>query len=273
MPCVFCQAPDHTLKNCDSQIAQSFLMDVIAYHMMYPFNLVGQITFLMRYTNPQLAVICKQLRTCMTGRKEDLIYFIIRYLFQSRTSVEMMLSLTQENLDDINVIYEYSYSASSYLPGLNRSSARIFTNVMRTKIMVMLDHFYQRAYGIRRYGLSQHNYYNMVTEHRANPHTFNIQEFINRAANPNQNEHLKKLDFRVEIDASLQVQDCSICCDEKPNARLGCSHEYCVDCVFGSAKVRNKSFITCAMCRAEIKSVQVETETLKNELLQKISTV
>ena len=82
--------------------------------------------------------------------------------------------------------------------------------------------------------------------------------------------HLKKLDFKVDIDASLLVQDCMICCDEKPNARLGCGHEYCVECVFGSAKVRTKTFITCAMCRAEITSVQVGADEIKANFLQKI---
>ena len=48
-----------------------------------------------------------------------------------------------------------------------------------------------------------------------------------------------------------------------PFARLGCSHEYCVDCVLGMAKVRTKSFIVCAICRGEVEEVQVGNAELK----------
>ena len=267
MPCVFCKSSEHKLKDCDSQIAQNFLMDVIEYHTMNSFNLEGQITFLMRYTNPQLAVICAQLKTNRSVRKDELICYIIRYLFDRRTSIDMLPTLTPDNLNDIDLAY-----IKSFMPHINPLRLKI-----RSKIMTMLNDFYERAYGIGRYGLELHHYYDMVREYRANRNGFHINNFLERvrlaSANPNQNGHLKKLDLCVEINASLEIQDCSICCEDKPNARLGCSHEYCVDCVFGSAKARNKSFITCAMCRAEIQSVQVETEELKAELLQKISTV
>ena len=97
-----------------------------------------------------------------------------------------------------------------------------------------------------------------------------------RAPNQNQNpqSHLKKLSFHVETDSSLeQAKECFICSEEAPHAKLGCTHEYCIDCLFGTAKARTKSFICCAVCRAEIDVVQVGTTETKTDLLQKISAV
>jgi hypothetical protein len=85
--------------------------------------------------------------------------------------------------------------------------------------------------------------------------------------------HLKKLEIHVSVDESLQNQECSICFEIKTNTKLGCLHEYCVDCVFGTAKVRTKSFINCAICRAEINELKVSSLEIKNELLQKISSI
>jgi hypothetical protein len=76
--------------------------------------------------------------------------------------------------------------------------------------------------------------------------------------------HLKKLKIKVKVDAKIQVQECFMCCDEdKPIARLGCSHEYCMDCVVKCAKVRTKSFIVCAMCRVEVEEIHVGNKDLK----------
>ena len=95
---------------------------------------------------------------------------------------------------------------------------------------------------------------------------------LNRIPNPQ--SHLKKLSFHVETDSSLeQAKECFMCCEERPHAKLGCSHEYCIDCLFGTAKARTKSFICCAVCRAEIDVVQVGTTETKTDLLQKISAV
>jgi hypothetical protein len=89
-----------------------------------------------------------------------------------------------------------------------------------------------------------------------------------------QQSHLKKLNFHIRTDCSLaKAKECFICSEERPHAKLGCSHEYCVDCLFGTAKVRTKSFISCAVCRAEIDVVQVRTSEIKIALLRRISEV
>jgi hypothetical protein len=88
------------------------------------------------------------------------------------------------------------------------------------------------------------------------------------------NAHLKKLNFCIGTDKSLEkAKECFICSDERPHAKLGCSHEYCIDCLFGTAKVRTKSFISCAVCRDEINVVKVGADDIKVALLRRLSEV
>ena len=82
--------------------------------------------------------------------------------------------------------------------------------------------------------------------------------------------HLKKLKIKITLDGELKVDDCFMCCDDKQIARLGCSHEYCVDCIVGSAKVRTKSFISCAVCRMEVKEIQVPNAAIKKSFSEQI---
>jgi len=82
--------------------------------------------------------------------------------------------------------------------------------------------------------------------------------------------HLKKLKIKVKLDKKLQVQECFMCCADKPMAKLGCSHEYCVECVVNCAKVRTKSFIVCAVCRVEVGEVKVGNAELKKTFAAQI---
>lgn len=250
MPCQFCQSPTHKLKNCDSEIAQNMFMDVILFHMEHPFNITQQIAYIGRYTKPQLATICNKLQTYMSGTKKQLIFYIIEKLFVSRTVSNMLSTLTAADMAVIDFEYVNLYPLATQYDSLV------------SRLIRMLETFYFDAYRVRRNGLSSHEYARRVRI------SLGLYPLVSESK-----DHLKKLDFKVDIVASLLVQDCMICCDEKPNARLGCGHEYCVECVLGSAKVRTKTFITCAMCRAEITSVQVGADEIKSDFLQKISAV
>ena len=178
------------------------------------------------------------------------MFYIIQKLFISRTVSNMLSTLTAENMADIDFEYDNLYPLATQ------------NDLLYIRLIRMLESFYFDAYRVRRNGLSSNDYAYFAREQLGLD--FAVDE---------SNNHLKKLDFQIDIDELLLVQDCMICCDEKPNARLGCGHEYCVDCIFGSAKVRTKTFITCAMCRAEIKSVQVGANEIKVDLLQKILAV
>jgi hypothetical protein len=233
MRCQFCKSSDHTLKNCNSLDSHKYLVKFLLFHMTRPFHISEQITFLKKYTKPQLAVVCKQLSTKFTGNKDQLMFFIIEKMFKNRTSHDMISTLTNENYVIINDQYLYLYQ-------LGQSNNH---GLFHSRLINMFENFYR------------------VFQHNENLYYKDSQS------------HLKKLEIHVSVDESLQNQECSICFEIKTNTKLGCLHEYCVDCVFGTAKVRTKSFINCAICRAEINELKVSSLEIKNELLQKISSI
>jgi hypothetical protein len=217
-----------------------------------------QITFLKKYTNPQLAVVCKQLRTTITGNKNQLMFFIIEKMFKNRTSQDMMSTLTQENYIIINDQYLYLYQLDQ--PNYYGS--------FHSNLITMFETFYMFYFGVPRYGMEMSSYVLRVRQH------IEINSIVHENLYYNDlQSHLKKLEIHVSVDSSLQNQECCICFETKSNTKLGCLHEYCVDCVFGTAKVRLKSFINCAMCRAEINELKVSSLEIKNEFLQKLSSI
>jgi hypothetical protein len=200
----------------------------------------------------------------MTGTKSEMIFGILEYLFREKTRMAMLQFMTHRDLTMINEDYMYIYYG--WIPKHNERDLRV-------NVVNMLEKFYTRAYGMRRDGHTLQNYEQLVVER-------SIREIIQMRQIQREIEskmHLKKLEFQINIcpdqDPSLEVQECSICCENNPIAKLGCSHKYCVDCIYNSAKVRTKSFITCAMCRSEINIIQVANVETQNHLVEKISGV
>ena len=82
--------------------------------------------------------------------------------------------------------------------------------------------------------------------------------------------HLKKLKIKVKLDKHLESKECFMCYDKKTHVKLGCDHEYCADCLVGTAKVRTKTFLNCAVCRSEIQEVKVLNKEHKAELISQL---
>lgn len=268
MPCQFCKSYDHTLSRCDSDMARTIHSDVMVTYRESPYKIMNFIKFLQGYLKPELAIICRQMRMTMTGTKSEMIFGILEYLFREKTRMAMLQFMTHRDLSMINEDYMYIYYG--WIPKHNERDLRV-------NVVNMLEKFYIRAYGLRRDGHTLQNYEQLVVER-------SIREIIQMRQRQREIEskmHLKKLEFQINIcpdqdqdpDSSLEVQECSICCENNPIAKLGCSHKYCVDCIYNSAKVRTKSFITCAMCRSEINVIQVANVETQNHLVEKISGV
>jgi hypothetical protein len=257
MPCQFCKSYNHTLSRCDSEIAITMCNDVVITYRENPYKIMNFIKFLQNYLKPELAVICRQMRMNITGTKSEMIFGIVEYLFREKTRMSMLQFILLRELSIIDAEYTYAYA---WRPKHNE-------RYLRENVISMLENFYVRAYGIRRNGYSLEHYLQIVTE-------WAIHEIRQRQENESK-MHLKKLEFQIKIDpdTSLEVEECCICCENKPIAKLGCSHEYCVDCIYNSAKVRTKSFITCAMCRSEINEVHVANIETQKTLVEKISCV
>jgi len=264
MPCVFCSSSSHVLKDCDSQIGANIYEDVLHMININVFDIKYQATILSSYTKPQLSFVCMKIYASTTGTKAQIIHRIISHFFSIKTSViHWNLGLSFDVIVDyvvrINLAYDYVYH---WTPDPRDVQ-------LRHLLVQMIEGFYIRRNGYPRNGMLIGAYDDMLENMGAD---YGSNFLAMQQPHPDI-DHLKPLEIQVTVDASLQIKECDICFDTMPHAKLGCSHEYCVDCVFGSAKVRTKSFITCAMCRAEVNDVQVGSELLKFNLEKNIATV
>jgi hypothetical protein len=264
MPCVFCSSSQHVLRDCDSQIGNNIYDDVVHLMTQNPFDIKYQATILISYTKPQLSFVCMKIHKKMTGTKAELVERIMSYFFTIKTNVihwnvGPSFDVILNQIIAINLAYDYVYHWD-----IAPRDARL-----RHLLVLMIEGFYVRRNGFPRNGMSIGAYSEMLQYFGADYES----NFIAMQQPHPDDEQLKPLEIQVTVDASLQVKECDICFEAMPHARLGCSHEYCVDCVFGSAKVRTKSFITCAMCRSEVSEVQVGSQLLKFNFEKNMATV
>ena len=100
-----------------------------------------------------------------------------------------------------------------------------------------------------------------------------IQQFI-----AIENMLLREDDSRFKIISTVNNNEngdikesceCPICYDEKESnnfVKLGCNHEFCKDCVIKTMKTNHSTNLCCALCRADVKSIDSRTIEAKNEI-------
>jgi hypothetical protein len=272
------------------------------------FKIVEQIECLKHRLIPQLKFIAKKVGTSMTGTKSELIYSIIWKYFDVRMdrcivgSDEYHYStLTADDLEQINDSYTRIYQYSTMIP-----DHMPYHHVIIERVLGELSLFYRCRYGPERMGVSLDLYLGSLN-YTAIHFPMRLSHYERRlrigeeaaiAAERDEFERInrndriemviqlflreflaqpqaqpQKLKFNVEVDATLnEAKECCICYENMMPVKLGCSHEMCFGCFCGIANSRKKSnpVITCAMCRADIDIVYVESETKKAELKQKI---
>lgn len=298
MPCQLCKSHAHTLAKCNSDIGNTVFEAVDAVMRSYQLQIVAQIGCLKERSSPELKFIAKRLHVKMTGTKTELICDILYKYFDSVASLNHYPSLTDDNLERINVsytqLYGYMFLDPQQMP---------FECTVVYKAYTMLNRFYLLRYGPERVGEPLEQYLGALYYTAAN-FPMRLSSYARRerlgveAAEAietidmhrrralRRDEALaramlelrmlsgdRKLTFRIEVDASLnQAKECCICYEDKMSVKLGCSHETCVDCLYGIANARKKTnpVITCAMCRSDIDVVHVNSDAVKAELKQKI---
>ena len=309
MPCQFCQSSAHTLKNCDSEIGRNMVEDVKTFIQQNKFNINDQIIYLQCLTKPQLSFISKEMRMTYQGTKNWLIFTIIRKYFWVTTDFNQFRLITQEEMNLIHDAYSDFHYQTTLLQTPVSDSQNLLVNIKNMieafygrrygvrRHGVPIDDYFELLDEILIDAPHRLSFYEREVREEARARAMRaelvidridlgfisslshfavnlLERYRNNQAHSHNVSHLKKLSFEINVDHSLeQAKDCFICCDEKPHAKLGCSHEYCVDCVFGTAKARTKTFIKCAVCRSEVDTVQVGSESIKTQLKQKIDKV
>jgi hypothetical protein len=274
MPCQFCNSTLHTLAKCNADIhahwapIKKFIQDE-------PFALRKQYEFISTYTVPILKIIHRRLGFVTAAiDKSDLIYRIISYFFHRRIP----------NLSLNPVIADVSKLVEAYANLLMWRTTSEKKLRFRESAYSWLDMYYRNAFcpeyiQLRRTNICQLTYdqthlaFILTEQAREELRAIGTLRAIELGMVPEINPekaHLKRLKIKVKLDKHLESKECFMCYDVKPQLKLGCNHEYCGDCLVGTAKVRTKTFITCAICRTEIKEVKVLNKDLKESLTQQL---
>jgi hypothetical protein len=251
MPCQFCHSSSHTVSQCNHEGAIQQCLIVRDFMAANPIDLYRQYTNLNTLTRPALIVISSKLGLHCSGTKIVLIQRIIEYYFYKRFTNFLSAGppVSQEEV-------QHAYAR---LMTWDPSDLYNF----RHRMYQLLDQYYMRTFDVTSYHL-----YRIQAMIFAN--TLALVGAGAAVGATASKAHLKSLQIKININPDLPVQECFMCCEEKPIARLGCSHEYCADCVVGTAKVRTKSFITCAVCRAEVEEILVLNADLKTSISEQI---
>ena len=265
MPCQVCKATGHTLTKCKSEQVDIVVGKTIGMLTSRPFDLMYQIRELRQLTKVELSIVCHSLDQHIGGQKDLLVNRIIGVLFTGNTSD--LNNVTNEDIHKINMSYD---EARNLAPNLSRETIHFnsFAHCVHA-----IEVFYLKRFGIVRNGMSLPVYYgrvNGILEAQARGESMN--SYLEQFDEPLQQiqPEVQPLHVAVTFNPSLTVQECCICYDNKQMVKLGCNHEFCVDCIVGSATGRKQSFITCAMCRAEITEVAVIDDVTKTELESRI---
>lgn len=242
MPCSFCHQPGHTIAKCNADISefeQPFL-DLVSAN---PFDLRQQYVFLCSYSKPVLTLINRSSGSRVDGTKPYLIGNIIKRYF-----VQLYIVGIVEPTEDTSQQMEDAYSNLRIWETL---TTPLIT--MRQDLINILNALYERTFGT---SISLALLLRYVQENH-------LEIAAAGAAQVDPKAHLRNLAINITVDPSLVVQDCFMCCDDKPLAALGCGHNYCTDCLINTAVTRTKSVIICALCREEVTDVKVGTEELR----------
>ena len=276
MPCQYCNSLNHTISGCNADITR--YGDVIKSYMeTRPFALRHQYQELNQFPRPILAIFCNRLGyRCVSLTKLKLIKQIILHYFIDLFDIDPIVM--QVASEHVRAEVGEAYCS---LQMWNIDDQPNMCN-FRDAMLSLLESYHRKAFGL---SYSQRlindiigqNDFTTILPFAPAPVVHQVHHVppppppAAAAAARSSKSHLKKLKIKVKVDGKINGQECFMCCDEdKAIARLGCSHEYCLDCVLGTAKVRTKSFIVCAMCRVEVEEIYVGNKELKKTFTAKI---
>ena len=294
MPCQFCHSTGHTLVQCSADI-DLFWGPIRRMIEHRPFALRHQYQLLSRLTCPMLKLINHRLGFVSSGNKLVLINQIVNHFFlsiipnarinpsvsrpdiQLRAGVlEGFMALTMWSTRN-EAERSFRESGLVWLDMYHRNAFNeSYTEALRNNINYPIDIMRQASQELRDEPFARVLEASQELRDEAFARVLElgiVREIPSPFVQPKENKgHLKKLKIKVKLDKSLEKKECFMCYDEKSHVKLGCDHEYCADCLLGTATVRTKTFITCAVCRDEIKEIKVMNKELKEDLVSQLKT-
>lgn len=269
-----CNSLFHTLQYCTFDITNHWA-PVKKLIEEEPFALRKQYELISLYTVPILKNMNRKLgfvNVTSSTSKSDLIYNIIIYFFHHK------IPTNQTTIVDVSELVE---AFASLLMWRTTSEKK---KRFRESAYSLIDMCYRNTFCPEYIQFLQNNVYDNpnVRQHLLIILTQQARDELRAIATiraielgmiPERNPekvHLKKLKIKVKLDKHLESKECFMCYEVKPHLKLGCQHEYCADCLVGTAKVRTKTFINCAVCRTEIKEVKALNKEHKEDLVRQL---
>jgi len=97
-------------------------------------------------------------------------------------------------------------------------------------------------------------------------------DIIRRMSQTQTSDLNRKFQIKTKISDNIEKLEekceCNICYEERENklfVKLDCGHEFCKDCIRQSLQNEQRQNPCCAFCRADIKSFELKSETIKDE--------
>ena len=208
MPCSFCHKTGHNLTKCDADVNE-FMQPFVDFIGAFPVALRQQYIFLTRYSKPVLTLINRDLGSQVSGTKNYLIGNIIKCCFLQLYRTGALQQFGEEIVD--------AHDNAQMWVTLTTP-----LTTLRQEMLNLFDSSHRREFGMSIYNLI------MLRSRDTNGSTAPL-------ADPK--AHLRDLAINVTVDTALVVQDCFICCDDKPLAALGCGHSYCTDCLIPAIRI------------------------------------
>jgi hypothetical protein len=289
MPCQLCHSRGHTLTRCREDI-EPFWGPIKIKIEEYPFALRHQYQLLSKLPCSMLKLINYKLGYLISVTKLALINQIVNHYFLAIIPNVRINPLLPRPIPSIQL-------RSSVLEGFMNlqmwSTRNEAERSFRESGLVWLDMYHRNAFNESYSQALQNNINYPIDIMRRSSQELRdaafarilelgiVREipspFIQREP-PQQREpplrekktHLKKLKIKLKVDKKLETKECFMCYNVKPHVKLGCDHEYCADCLVGTAKVRTKTFITCAVCRSEVGEACVLNAEMKKSLGQQL---
>ena len=272
MPCQLCNSILHTSSRCDTHLDELWA-PIRKLIQDEPFALRKHYELISLYTVPTLKIMNRRLNIIILrdANKSYLIHNIIIYFFRQKLTNKE--NSNPENIADVSEVVE---AYASLLMWRTTSEKKV---QFRQSAYSWLHMYYRNSFCPEYIQLWQHNSAAALNYHQLLVLTQQAREellaistlrAIELGMVPQRDPakaHLKKLKIKVKLDKHLESKECFMCYDVKSQIKLGCNHEYCADCLVGTAKVRTKTFLNCAVCRTEIEEVKVLNKDLKAELM------
>jgi hypothetical protein len=270
--CSFCRQPGHNITNCNSDRLREFELKCATQVLQTNTQEDFKNWLIQNYISEDLLIktfTIKKFRITARESVEICMDMITQYIFRAYKNTNENAEIVEHENDLISFIQTFSTERQEIREDIPEIDA---VRTMERMLMreMMIDIYLPR----QRFDM---NFYHTLAQDAFNARLTMLTN-LNNGNNDNLNQKFNILSSIEHNDNEVKnkICECSICYDEKELhnfVKLGCNHEFCKDCLITTMKTSqtNGNNLSCALCRAEVKSVKSRTEQAHTEMAEFIA--